>query len=510
MSQITKLAGQTAVYGLSSIIGRLLNYLLVPLYTRIFNNWEYGVVTELYTYVVFLMVILTYGLETGYFRFSNSEKDKDFVFGTITIFLFVSSLIFIAFSALNAESIASYLGYYDNPEYVIMFGLIIGLDAFLTIPFARLRQQNKALKFAIYKLLNILVNIVLNLTFLVYFPYLHKAGGTVISDIFYNQDIGVGYVFISNLVATAVSFLLFIPDYFKTRLKFSFAMLKNILFYSLPLVISGLAGMINEFFDRLAIKWWTTIPVGVVDGQKFWLGELGIYGANTKITIIIVLFVQMFRYAADPFFFSNAQKPDFSELYSKVTKYFFIVGIALLLFTLLYLDIFKHIIGSDYFEGLKVVPLLLLGRFIVGIMYILSFWYKLDKKTIYGIYIFLIGAVLTIFVNYLTVPLYGYYGCALSNFVSYIVMLLITYFWGRKHFNFNLDFKSVLLYSTITLVLYFAHKLIHLEPILLKLTVSTTFFLVFAFIVYKRENGRTLIKLALTSIKNRFYGNKNS
>ena len=360
------------------------------------------------------------------------------------------------------------------------------MDAFTSIPFARLRQQNKALKFGVFKLINISVNIGLNLFFILYLP---TAGG-------YDENFGVGYVFLSNLIASGITLLLFIPDFFKVKYNFDFALLKKMLVYSLPLLVSGLAGMINEFFDRVSIKFFYTIPEGVTDANNYILSELGIYGANAKIAVLMTLFIQCFRYSADPFFFSNKGSKDFNELFAKVNKYLLTFGLFIFLGIMFYLDIIKHFIDAAYWDGLKVVPYLLIGHLLVGMVYLQSFWYKLNSKTVYGIYIFVIGAVVTIALNYIFVPKFGYAACAVANVVCYLVMLTITFLWGRKYLVCKYDFKNIFLYLFLTAGFYalslWAENMI----------VNTVLLMVFAAVVFKRENLWEIVRKKLINFSN--------
>ena len=481
MGKIKQLASQTFIYGLSSIVGRLLNYLLVPLYTRVFVPGEYGIITELYTYVTFLMILLTYGMETGYFYFTKTENNADKVFSTAATSLFITSSLFVLTGLIFAGNIAEVLDYQSHVNYISLFVVILGLDAFTSIPFARLRQQNKALKFGIFKLVNISINIGLNLFFILYLP---KAGG-------YDENFGVGYVFLSNLIASGVTLLLFIPDFFKVKYNFDFALLKKMLVYSLPLLVSGLAGMINEFFDRVSIKFFYTIPDGITDANNYILSELGIYGANAKIAVLMTLFIQCFRYSADPFFFSNKGSKDFNELFAKVNKYLLTFGLFIFLGIMFYLDIIKHFISSTYWDGLRVVPYLLIGHLLVGMVYLQSFWYKLNSKTVYGIYIFVIGAVVTIVLNYIFVPKFGFMACAVANVVCYLIMLIITFLWGRKYLVCKYDFKNIFLYIFLTVGFYALSLWAGNNMI-----VNTVLLIVFVAVVFKRENLKEqLLKL---------------
>ena len=486
MGKLKQLAGQTFIYGLSSIVGRILNYLLVPLYTNCFPSEEYGVVVEMFTYIAFLRIILTYGMETGFFNFSKSEGNPDLVFTTSSTSLFTTSSLFMLVGLLFAPNVAHLLDYDNHVNFVSMVVLILGIDALTAIPYARLRQQNKAVKFAVFKLIGILVNIALNLFFILWLPKLAQN-----SDFFasiYSKDFGVGYVFVANLIGSGVELLLFVPDYLKVKFAFDKQLLKRMLVYSLPLVVSGLAGMINDFFDRIAIKFFYTVPDGVEDANKFILSEMGIYGANAKIAVLMTLFVQCFRYAADPFFFSQKGSKDFNQLFANVNKYLILFGAFIFLGIMGYMDIVKHFIAASYWDGLKVVPLLLIGHWLVGMVYLQSFWYKLDSKTVYGIYIFLIGSVLTIVLDYLLVPKIGYIACAWTNALSSFVMLLITFLWGRKYLPCPYDFRNITIFFALACVSYYLMTLTDAFDFWLKLALNTLIIIMFAAIVIKVEN----------------------
>jgi len=420
---IRQLAGQTAVYGLSSIIGRLLNYLLVPLYTRIFLTGEYGVVTEMYAYVSFLMVLLTYGMETGYFRFATTHTNPRMVFSTALISLTLSSLFFIVLVSLFSDSIALGLGYPGHHEYVIWLAAIVGLDALTAVPFARLRQENKALRFALIRLINIGINIGLNLFWLVYCPA-HSEAGWV--QQVYNPGIGVGYVFLSNLFASAATLVMLIPQ-ITVKWNFDSALWRQMMRYSLPLLVAGLAGMVNETIDRILIKYLADPSVA--------MDQLGIYGANYKVAILMTIFIQTFRFAAEPFFFNQARKSDSRDIYARVMHYFVIFCATIFLGVMLYMDIVKLFIGEEFREGIHVVPILLMANFFLGIFFNLSIWYKLTNQTKYGAWLAIFGAAITIVLNVILIPLMGYTGAAWATFFCYFAMMVVSYFLGQKHFR---------------------------------------------------------------------------
>lgn len=501
MGNLKQLASQTFVYGLSSIIGRFLYYFLVPLYTNVFKTSEYGIITELYAYVTFLMILLTYGMETGFFRFSKTEEDKDKVYSTVLICLFVSSLLFLVAGWIFTPYISEVLHYTNHQNYILMFVIILSVDAFVSIPFARLRQQNKALKFAVFKLISIFVNILLNLFFILLLPKL--AQNSAFFDSIYSQDFGVGYVFVSNLITSLLSLALFIPDFFSIKFKFDSVLLKRMLLYSLPLVVSGFCGMINEFFDRIAMKFFYTIPAGVADANDYVLSELGIYGANAKIAVLMTLFVQCFRYAADPFFFNHTGEKDFNKLFANTNKYLFAFGLFIFLLVMSSINIVKYFIGSEYWSGLKVVPLLLIGHFIVGLIYLQSFWYKIHNLTLYGILIFVIGTVVTIIVNWLFVPKYGYMACAYANLSCYIVMFLITFFWGRKYIPCQYDYRRIAIYFFTALFCYLMFCFTDSFAMPIKLSCNLLLTLIYCLVVFRCENLGPRLKILISRFKSK-------
>lgn len=494
MNPLKKLAGQTAVYGLSSIVGRFLNYLLVPLYTYSFATHEYGVVTELFAYVVVLQILLTYGMETGFFRFTQKNYAKDTVFSTAATSLVATTTLFVATIIIFSGDVASFIGYQSHPEYIIYFALIIGADILAALPFARLRLENKAKKFAAFKIINITINIGLNLFFILLCPSVIEANPDSILTKIYNPEIGVGYIFISNLVASAVILLLFLPYYLRTKYKFDKKLLQQMLVYSLPLLVTGLSGAINEMADRILLKHWLTIPSNVENANEYVMSQLGIYGANAKIAVLMMMFVQAFRYAAEPFFFQNDKKKDSLKVFADVMKYFVIIALLMFLGVMLYLDVVKYFIHKSYFEGLDVVFPLFLSRIFVGIFFVLSFWYKLKDVTRYGIIIVASGSVITIGLNYFLIPRYGYMGAAWTNFSTYLAMIIISYIWSRKYLPVKYDFVRIFGYFALALGIYFASKQLNIENTVLKLTINTGLLAIFVAVVAYFEKIWKLVK----------------
>lgn len=487
---LKKLASQTAVYGISSIVGRLLNYLLTPLFTRLFVTSEYGVITELYSYLVFLLVILTYGMETSFFRYSKLENPKK-VYSNAVISLFFTSSLFIILVFSQLGFIADFLGYNSHPEYIMWFAIIVGVDTFLSIPFAKLRNEDKALKFAVIKLFNIFLNIGLNLYFLLLNPYLAQNYPDSPFLLFYNPDLGIAYVFISNLVASIVTLFLLLPELFKIQLKFDFILYKKMLKFALPLLVVGLAGSINEVLDRTLIK-------HLIPDKANAMSQLGIYGANYKLSILMTLFIQTFRYAAEPFFFSSEKKKNAKQMYAKVMKYFVVFGLFIFLGIMMYIDILKYFIDSDYHSGLNIVPILLLANLFLGILFNLSIWYKLTNLTKYGAVISVIGAVITIILNVILIPIIGITGSAWATFACYFSMMLISFFWGRKVYLINYDLKSILSYFVVALVLFLISTQVKIEAEIVKYLLNSLILGIFILYFVFKENIFKQLKVYLT------------
>lgn len=476
---------------MGTIVPRLLNYLLLtPFYTRIFAEGEYGIITELYAYVAFLLVLLTYGMETSFFRFAESENNKDRVFSTALGSLFITSASFIVLAGIFASPIAGLIRYPGHPEYIIYFAVIVGVDAFTAIPFARLRQQNRAFRFAWIKIVNVSVNILFNFFFLLYCPWVLKNDPDSVIGLVYNPAIGVGYAFISNLIATLVTLVLLLPDIIKTSFSFSTALLRKMLVYGFPLLMVGLFGMINEVSDKLLFKFLITVPEGIADKDNYVLAQLGIYGANYRLAVLMTLFIQMFRYAAEPFFFSHAREENARKLYAGVMKYFIIFCLIIFLGVTLFIDLVKYFIGSDFRTGLAIVPIILMANLLLGVFYNLSVWYKLTDKTFYGALIALAGAFITILLNFMLVPRFGYHGAAWAHLACYLSMVVIAYFWGRRFYPIPYDLGRILIYFVLALGLYFMASALTLPEGILRYAVHAVYIGIFLFVSIMLERKR--------------------
>jgi len=447
LNPFKKLAGETVIYGMSSIVGRFLNWWLVPYYSFIFLPEVYGVVTNLYSYVAFFLVFLTYGMETSYFRYASRSQRPEHIYSTSLISLFSTSLSFIILIYAFKEDIAIFLNYHDNEEYIFWLSLILGLDAFTAIPFARLRLNNRPVKFATLKLLSIAFNIGLNLFFFSVCPKIIQNNPDSIISTFYSSETGVGYVFISNLLSSALTLILLLPEIYKMTLHFDARTLKQMLNYGFPILIVGLAGMVNQNIDKILI------PFLIPEDQNPML-QVGIYGANYKLAVLMNMFIQSFRYAFEPFFFSRDSNVDDTVIYSRVMKYFVIFGLFIFLGMVLFIDILKVIIDADYHEGLKVVPVILMANLFYGIYFVLSLWYKLKDLTRYGAYMALIGAAISLLLNILLIPVLGYTGSAIAVFVCYLTMMIISYVWGQKYYPVPYDLKRMGIYLVIAAGIY--------------------------------------------------------
>ena len=484
-NSIKTLAKDTAIYGLSSIIGRFLGWLLVPLYTRILEGTgEYGIVTNIYAWVALLLVVLTYGMETGFFRFINKKEEQEpiRVYATTLYSLIFSSSVFVFFCLLFLNPVSSSLGYGNHPEYIGMMACIVGVDAVCCIPFAYLRYQGKAIRFAAIKLFNIFLNISLNLFFLVLCPILHISHPGLISW-FYNPEYGVGYIFIANCFTTALTFLLLIPDMRPViKEKFDFGRLRKMLRYSSPILILGLAGIFNQTADKILFPF-------LFEDKEYALSQLGIYEACFKIAVVIVMFIQAFRYAYEPFIFSKHKDVDAKKSYSTAMKYFIIFSLVIFLGVMFYLDILKNIIDSKYHSGLIVVPIVMLGELFFGIYFNLSVWYKLTDKTHWGAWFSIAGCLLTVAILIAFVPRFGFIACAWAIFASNLFMMLLSYFVGQKKYPISYDLRSALFYTVVAAILYAAAMLPPIESTLLRLSYRTLILLIFIAIILKSTNG---------------------
>ncbi|NJO69051.1 MAG: oligosaccharide flippase family protein [Bacteroidetes bacterium] len=417
----------------------------------------------------------------------------DKIYSTILISILSSSIVFALVTVLFASPIASFIDYERNPEYIWIFGLIISIDAVCAIPFVKLRKENKAFRFASFKLANVVINVLLNLCFILLFPWLIKKGFELPVWL-YNPEIGLGYIFYSNLAASIITFLMVSP-LISFKGGFDGILLKKILAYSLPLLIAGFAGSINEALDRVLIK-------HLIPETQNPLGQLGIYGANFKLAILLVLFIQTFRFAAEPFFFNYEKEKDSKMVFAKILNYFTVIILIIFIATLANLDILKYFIGSKFWVGLYLVPILLFSNVFLGIYMYLSSWYKLAGKTMYGAYIVGIGAALTIAINLIFVPRFGIIAGAYGHFVSYFVMTVTCYLWGRKYYPIPYQIGRIIKYIFLATICVAAIKFIPISSMVLRLISFNAIMLIMAFILLKDVGLLQVFRTALQFRKN--------
>lgn len=491
--QMKKLAKETAIYGVSSILGKFLNWLLVPLYTYVLaSQSDYGKVTNLYAWTALLLVILTYGMETGFFRFANKRKeDAETVYSTTLITVGFTSILFALLCLFFSTQIADLLGYNNHPEYITMLGIVVAMDAFASIPFAYLRFSNRPIKFAAYKFIYIFLNIAFNLFFLITCPWLMKVAPESVSW-FYNPDYGVGYVFVANLLSTFLQTLILLPYVFVVKFKFDYSILRKLLQYSLPLLVLGIAGIMNQTLDKILFPY---LMPGLV-GEA----ELGIYGATSKIAMVMLMFTQAFRYAYEPFIFAQHKDKDSLGAYADAMKFFIIFSLLIFLGMVMYIDIFKYIIQRDYWVGLNVVPIVLMSFVFQGIFFNLSLWYKLTDKTMYGAWFSILGTIIIVIGNFVLVPILSYTGSAWASLACYFVIMLVSYYYGQKHMPIKYDFKTIGLYSAVTLVLYLISLFIDTPYPALNIGLKSVLIFLFLILLVKRD-----FPLKLTPIINRIF-----
>lgn len=450
MANLKSLAKDTAIYGMSSILGRFLNYLLVPLYTSNISaaSGGYGIITNLYAYTALLLVILTYGMETTFFRYANkTNEDPQKVYSSTLIMVGFTSLLFIVLVSIFLQPLSGVMGYSDHSSYVWVMAATVSIDAFQCIPFAYLRYKKRPIKFAALKLLFIALNIALNLLYFVVLPDLYKSYPEVIQHV-YSPETGVGYAFYINLVCTASITFFFYKELTGFKYTFDKELAKRMLSYSWPILILGIAGILNQTADFILFPY---LYKGSQAHQ-----QLGIYGAASKIAMIMAMITQAFRYAYEPFVFGKGNDKDNRETYAVAMKYFIIFTLLAFVVVMGYINILRHIIGRDYWEGLKVVPIVMAGTIMMGVYFNLSFWYKLIDKTIWGAYFSGIGCFVLILINVIFVPQYGYMACAWAGLIGYATAMTLSYFVGQKKYPINYPLKSIGIYVLMTVFFFIA------------------------------------------------------
>ena len=476
------LAKDTAIYGVSTIVGKFVNWLLVPYYTHVLAQAaDYGIVTNLYAWTALLLVILTYGMETGLFRFINKETESpERVYSTSMISVGTTSLIFGILIVIFSPQVAVWLKNPAHPEYIWMLGISVSLDAFACIPFAYLRYRKMPIRFASIKLLYVLLNVGFNLFFFTVCPFLMKHAPATVSW-FYDASYGVGYVFVSNILSTIIQTLFLLPYILSVKFNFDKILLKKILRYSLPLLMLGVMGILDQTLDKILYPYMGRGEIGRT--------ELGIYGATSKIALIMLVFTQAFRYAYEPFVFAQKHGKESHQSYIQAMNYFVIVSWFIFLGMIFYIDIFKFlgVLGREYWSGLDIVPIILVSFIFQGIYFNLSIWYKLSDKTMFGVWFALAGTVIIILGNVLFVPRFGYYGCVWAAFACYFVIMTLSYFFGQKYMPIAYDLKKIGFYTLITLILFLLSFVIKTPYQWLNYCFKTVLMLIFVFIFIKND-----------------------
>ena len=497
MANLKSLVKDTAIYGLSSIVARFINYLLVPIQTARFaaSGGEYGVITNVYAYVSILIILLTFGMETTFFRFMNREGEQpERIYSTTLRMLATTSLLSIILVLLLIEPISSAVGYADHPEYVAVMYVTVAIDAFMAVPFAYLRYQHKPVKFATLKIINILLNISLNLLYLIILPALRLNPFGIYDEQF---TLDVAFVFYINLVCTICSLLLLWKELRGFRFGFDGAACRRMLSYTWPLLIMGVAGQLNQAASQILFPY---LYDGSVEEAR---AQLGIYGACIKIAMIMVMITQAFRFAYEPFVFGRSKDKDNRETYTQAMKFYVIFTLLAFLCVMGFIDILKFIIGESYWEGLKVVPIVMAAEIMFGVFFNLSFWYKLTDRTIWGAYFSGFGALVLISIDVLFIPRFSYMACAWAGFVAYAASMLLSYFIGQHYYKINYPLKDISAYVVIAFIFYTFMRTASSWPLIASLAFNTLLILLFVALIVKRD-----LPLAGLPVIGKYFKNK--
>jgi O-antigen/teichoic acid export membrane protein len=430
-----KLFKQTVIYGLATVLPRMFSFFLVPLYTGLLPKAEYGKVSIIFAYMIFFNVILAYGMETAFFRFFNKESSKETVVETSMVSIFWTTILFLFIALLSRNYLSEWSGI--DGQYIGYTIWILALDALVIIPFSKLRAYQKPMVYAAIKIGNVLVNLILSVLFLLYIPQLVDANPNGLLSSLYVENFQIGYIFLANIVASFLTFVTLSPDYVYLKWKFDFDLWKRMMGYGLPILVAGIAFAINEQFDKILLS--KLLPANIADS------EVGVYSACYKLGLFMVLYRTAYTLGIEPFFFSHSSDKNAPQTYATVTKYFVIFGSFILLSVIVFADLFKLLMirDSSYWVAMKVVPLIILANFFLGIYTNLSVWYKLIDKTYYGAYISIVGAIITLVLNFLLIPTMSYYGAAIATIAAYGSMMSISYYLGNKYYPIPYDLKKI-------------------------------------------------------------------
>jgi O-antigen/teichoic acid export membrane protein len=486
VKEVRKLASQTVIYGLGTIIPRFLHYaVLTPFYTRIFTKTsDYGIVTELYAWMVLLLVILTYGMETGYFRFVQKKEESEKVYSTSLISLFITSVLFVVMVNVFIIPVSAIMNYSNNHDYIRMFAGILAIDAFTAIPFAKLRKENRPILFSTIKLINVFITLGLVLFFLKIAPGIYDKSNGWFRTV-YNPDYKVGYIFVANLISSLATLLMLIPFIFKIKFVFDLALWKRMIIYSFPLLLAGISGSINDALDKVLLR-------RMIGGEEG-LTIVGKYGAAYKIAVLMALFIQMFRFAAEPFFFERAKNSDAKETYAFIMKYFVILMLIVFLGINLYISGIQYIIGRNYRDAIVVVPIISMAYLLYGVYINHSIWYKLNDLTRYAVYITLIGAVITVLMNIIFIPVYGYLASAWTTLVSYASMIIMSFVFAKEHYKVHYNMKRLIPYFIMAIGMVIFGRFFKYSNLFAELAINTVFIIIF--VIYAQYNDKLLTVL---------------
>ncbi len=466
------LAGETAIYGLSTILARIINFLFIPIYTRILSTSSYGIYTNFSAWIAILLVVLTLGLETGCFRFANTHNSPKAVFSNALLTVTLLAILTFTVLTLFCGPLSSFFGYGDYPQVMIYIGSILAIDSFTAILFAKLRFEHKALKFAILKSVKIFSETAFNLILFFIVPaYLLSHPQTILLN-FISAKPDFTYILFATFLSGVVSLLIFIPDILKIKFSFNKQLWKMMMLYSLPLMVAQLPGALNDSIDRVIFPYFS--PVGHI-----WESDLGIFQAGVKIATLMSLFIQVFRFAAEPFFFSRAKDEKSRELYASVMEHFTAFSMLVFLGIMLYMDVLEYIVGSDFRAGMDIVPIMLLAYVILGMNFNVSMWYKLSGKTNIAIYITLAGLLATLAINIVFMPLYSYHAAAWGHLVSYLVMFVISAILGNKYYPIPYKWLKILGFVVLGIVIYGVSLILPEMNLILKLAIHTILIIIY-------------------------------